>query len=105
MLSPSKTLYFESLFFKRHTTTFSQDTPVSLKPSVTLMVTTGLERTPTLNLTSNVALNVRDSNYDVLDHVVFSIHFPWQLTHSNEYPSITSCLSQRLTASMQSLSL
>src|SRR5882757_438753 len=105
MLSPSKTLYFESLFSKRHTTTFSQDTPVSLKQSVTLMVTTGLEKTPTSNLTSNAAPNASGSNYDVPGLAAFSIHSPRQLTHSNEYPLITSCLSQRLTASMQSLSL
>src|SRR5882757_1333879 len=104
MLSLSKTLYFESLFSKRHTTTYSQDTPVSLKQSVTLMVTTGLERIPTSNLTSNAALNVSDSNYNVPNLAAFSIHSPWQLTHSNKYPLITSCPFQHLTALMQSMS-
>src|SRR5882757_10083754 len=105
MLSLSKTLYFESLFSKRHMTTFSQDTPVSLKQFVTLMVTTGLERTLTLNLTSNAALNASNSNYDVLNLTAFSIHSPWQLTHSNKYPSITSCHFQYQMALMQSLLL
>src|SRR5882757_9148116 len=104
MLSLSKTLYFESLFSKRHTTTFSQDTPVSLKQFVTLMVTTGLERTPTSNLMSNAALNVNDSSYDVPDLAAFSIHSPRQLTHSNEYPSITSCCSQHQTVLTRSSS-